>query len=47
MFKINGNNFADGYYDFTDEKIAKAVTRRGKGGCVKIYVNGETRLLIA
>ncbi len=46
MFKINGNNFADGYYDFTDEKIAKAVTRKGKGGCVKIYVNGETRLLI-
>jgi GNAT superfamily N-acetyltransferase len=46
MFKINGNKFQDGYYDLTDEKIAKAITRKGKGGCVEVYSGGETRILV-
>ena len=47
MFKINGKNFADGIYDFSDEKIAKAVTRKGKGGCVIVYAATETREMFA
>ena len=47
MFKINGKNFADGIYDFSDEKIAKAVTRKGKGGCVIVYAATETREIFA
>ena len=47
MFKINGKNFADGIYDLTDEKIAKAVTRKGKGGCVIVYAATETREIFA
>jgi len=43
MFKINGKNFADGIYDFSDAIIAKAITRKGKGGCVEVYAPNETR----
>lgn len=37
IFKINGKNFTDGIYDINDSIINKAVHRKGKGGCVKIY----------
>jgi hypothetical protein len=37
MFKINGNNFADGIYDLNDEVIYKAVYKKGKGGCVEVF----------
>jgi len=43
MFKINGNNFADGIYDFSDPIITKAITRKGKGGCVIVYAPNEIR----
>ena len=37
MFKIRGETFAEGLYDVDDSVIAKAVFRKGKGGCVKVF----------
>ncbi len=37
MFKINGPSFSTGIYDVNDETIHKAVYRKGKGGCVKVF----------
>jgi ribosomal protein S18 acetylase RimI-like enzyme len=37
IFKVNGNDFADGIYDIDDPIIQAAVYKRGKGGCVEIY----------
>ena len=37
MFKIRGESFTDGDYDIDDTVISKAVFRKGKGGCVKIF----------
>lgn len=39
MFKINGNDFKTGYYDINDEVIRKAVHKKGKGGCVEVFVS--------
>ena len=39
MFKINGNDFRTGYYDINDEIIRKAVYKKGKGGCVEVFVS--------
>ena len=37
MFKIRGETFAEGLYDVDDSVISKAVFRKGKGGCVKVF----------
>ena len=39
MFKINSDmkSFDEGEYDICDSVIFKAVTKQGKGGCVKIF----------
>ena len=39
IFRINGPEFKDGVYDMNDDVIYKAVNRKGKGGCVKIFVD--------
>jgi len=39
MFKINGKNFVDGIYDLTDPVINAAVYKKGKGGCVQVFVS--------
>jgi len=37
MFKIQGDTFAEGLYDIDDSVISKAVFKKGKGGCVKVF----------
>lgn len=37
MFKIRGESFSEGLYDIDDSVISKAVFRKGKGGCVKVF----------
>ena len=37
IFKINGKNFSDGFYDLSDPVIHAAVYKKGKGGCVLVY----------
>ena len=37
MFRIRGDSFSDGDYDIDDTVISKAVFRKGKGGCVKVF----------
>ena len=39
MFKINGKNYTDGIYDLTDPVIRSAVYKKGKGGCVQVFVS--------
>lgn len=36
MFKINGKNFSDGFYDLSDPVIHAAVYKKGKGGCIEL-----------
>jgi hypothetical protein len=38
MFKIVNDDFHQGIYDINDPIINKAVYKKGKGGCVKIFV---------
>ena len=40
MFRIN-NTFQDGYYDISDPTIFAAVNKKGKGGCVEVFVEPE------
>jgi len=37
MFKIVDENFFNGNYDLNDSHIKKAIYKKGKGGCVKIF----------
>lgn len=39
IFRISGNHFVDGVYDMDDSIIYNAVHRKGKGGCIKIFVD--------
>jgi GNAT superfamily N-acetyltransferase len=38
LFRVNGNRFEDGDYDINDPFILKSVYRKGKGGCVEVFV---------
>jgi GNAT superfamily N-acetyltransferase len=46
MFKLNGPTYQDGLYDINDTVINKAVYRKGKGGCVKVFVKLEENPLL-
>lgn len=46
MFKINGPAYQDGLYDINDAVINKAVFRKGKGGCVKVFVEPQEEALL-
>ncbi len=37
MFKINGPKVEDGIFDIEDPIINKAVYKKGRGGCVKVF----------
>ncbi len=39
IFRIEGDTFSEGSYDINDTVIYKAVHRKGKGGCVKVFVD--------
>lgn len=40
MFRIN-NTFQDGDYDISDPTIYSAVHKKGKGGCVEVFVEPD------
>lgn len=46
MFKLNGPTYVDGIYDIDDPTINKAVYRKGKGGCVKVFVKSHEGALL-
>lgn len=37
IFRIDGDTFASGDYDYTDSFINNAIHKKGKGGCVEIF----------
>ena len=37
IFRIDGDTFEEGDYDYTDQIINNAIHRKGKGGCVEIF----------
>ena len=37
IFRIDGDTYADGDYDYTDQMINNAIHKKGKGGCVEIF----------
>ena len=37
VFRIGGDTFLEGDYDYSDTTINKAVNRKGKGGCTTLY----------
>ena len=37
IFRIGGDTFAEGDYDYSDTVINKAINRKGKGGCKTLY----------
>ena len=37
IFRIGGDTFLEGDYDYSDTTINKAVNRKGKGGCTTLY----------
>ncbi len=37
IFRIGGDTFLEGDYDYADSTIYKAVNRKGKGGCTTLY----------
>jgi len=41
IFRIVDNNFSNGDYSISDPIINKAVYRKGKGGCVEVFVKSE------
>jgi len=47
MFKLNGPTYSDGIYDIDDPVINKAVYRKGKGGCVKVFVKSQENTLLS
>ena len=44
MFRINGDTFADGDYSLDNDAIYKAVHKKGKGGCVEVFVQSSSPL---
>lgn len=41
MFKVESRSFHEGNYDIRDPVISKAVNKKGKGGCVEIFVQNQ------
>jgi len=41
IFRINGDNYSEADYDYSDTIINKAVNRKGKGGCVTLFSLAE------
>lgn len=37
IFRIGGDTYLEGDYDYSDTTINKAVNRKGKGGCTTLY----------
>lgn len=37
IFRIDGDTFSTGDYDYTDQMINNAIHKKGKGGCVEIF----------
>lgn len=37
IFRIDGDTYAEGDYDYTDQMINNAIHKKGKGGCVEIF----------
>ena len=37
IFRIDGDTFSEGDYDYTDQMINNAIHKKGKGGCVEIF----------
>jgi len=37
IFRIDGDTYAEGDYDYTDQLINNAIHKKGKGGCVEIF----------
>ena len=37
IFRIGGDTFESGCYDYSDTTIYNAIHRKGKGGCVRIF----------
>ena len=37
IFRIAGDTFASGDYDYSDRAIQAAIHRKGKGGCVEVF----------
>jgi GNAT superfamily N-acetyltransferase len=43
IFRIGGDTFLEGDYDYSDTTINKAVNRKGKGGCTTLYDLAHTQ----
>jgi len=41
IFRIGGDTFAEGDYDYFDTTINKAINRKGKGGCTTLFSLAE------
>jgi len=37
IFRIAGDSFSEGVYDYNDRVINNAINKKGKGGCVEIF----------
>lgn len=37
IFRIGGDSFSEGVYDYNDRVINNAIHKKGKGGCVEIF----------
>lgn len=44
IFRIGGNTFSEGDYDYSDTVINKAINKKGKGGCVTLYALATDQL---
>jgi GNAT superfamily N-acetyltransferase len=44
IFRIVGDTFLEGDYDYSDTTINKAVNRKGKGGCTALYDLANTQI---
>jgi GNAT superfamily N-acetyltransferase len=43
IFRIDGDTFSEGDYDYTDQMINGAIHKKGKGGCVEVFDLAETQ----
>jgi len=41
IFRIGGDTYVEGDYDYSDTTINKAINRKGKGGCVTLFSLAE------
>lgn len=44
IFRIGGDTFLEGDYDYSDTTINKAVNRKGKGGCTTLYALANSQI---